>query len=142
MLKLLFPGGSFQAPPSLSLYILPLDSTFRYAAVYLLLAEQEYEQRRYEGYYDSRAYHIILVSQRSCKGVKRGRHRQVKELIWRYFMSYWNNRRICSSNEGLPPLIKRRMYYDSEMGLLRVNKIKLYYMMLGSKAPSLIEAPQ
>lgn len=42
---------------------------------------------------------------------------EVKELIWRYFMSYWNNRRICSSNEGLPPLIKRRMYYDSEMGM-------------------------
>ena len=21
----------------------------------------------------------------------------VKELIWRYFMSYWNNRRICSA---------------------------------------------
>ena len=29
-------------------------------------------------------------------------------------MSYCNNRRICSSNEGLPPLIKRRMYYESE----------------------------
>ena len=41
---------------------------------------------------------------------------EVKELIWRYFMSYWNNRRICSSNEGLPPLLKRKMYYDSEMG--------------------------
>lgn len=39
---------------------------------------------------------------------------EVKELIWRYFMSYWNNRRICSSNEGLPPLIRRRMYYESE----------------------------
>ena len=43
---------------------------------------------------------------------------EVKELIWRYFMSYWNNRRICSSNEGLPPLIKRRMYYESEMGMV------------------------
>ena len=43
---------------------------------------------------------------------------EVKELIWRYFMSYWNNRRICSSNEGLPPLIKRRMYYDSEKGMV------------------------
>ena len=39
---------------------------------------------------------------------------EVKELIWRYFMSYWNNRRICSSNEGFPPLIRRRMYYESE----------------------------
>ena len=43
---------------------------------------------------------------------------EVKELIWRYFMSYWNNRRICSSNEELPPLIKRSMYYESEMGMV------------------------
>lgn len=35
---------------------------------------------------------------------------EVKELIWRYFMSYWNNRRICSSNNGLPPLVKRKQY--------------------------------
>ena len=23
---------------------------------------------------------------------------QLKTLIWRYFISYWNNRRICSAN--------------------------------------------
>ena len=28
---------------------------------------------------------------------------ELKTLIWRYFISYWNNRRICSANEGLPP---------------------------------------
>lgn len=28
---------------------------------------------------------------------------ELKTLIWRYFMSYWNNRRICSSIGGLPP---------------------------------------
>ena len=43
---------------------------------------------------------------------------EVKELIWRYFMSYWNNRRICSSNEGLPPLIKRKMYYESKLDMI------------------------
>lgn len=37
----------------------------------------------------------------------------VKSLIWRYFMSYWNNRRICSANGGLPPMIKRQRYYES-----------------------------
>lgn len=36
-----------------------------------------------------------------------------KELIWRYFISYWNNRRICSANGELPPIIKRQKYYDS-----------------------------
>ena len=36
---------------------------------------------------------------------------ELKTLIWRYFMSYWNNRRICSANGGLPPMVKRRLYY-------------------------------
>ena len=38
---------------------------------------------------------------------------ELKALIWRYFISYWNNRRICSSNDGLPPMVKRQRYYDS-----------------------------
>lgn len=38
---------------------------------------------------------------------------ELKVLIWRYYMSYWNNRRICSANDGLPPLIKRQRYYES-----------------------------
>lgn len=37
----------------------------------------------------------------------------VKQLIWRYYMSYWNNRRICTSIGGMPPSLKRRQYYDS-----------------------------
>ena len=37
----------------------------------------------------------------------------VKTLIWRYFISYWNNRRICSTNGGLPPMVKRYQYYIS-----------------------------
>ena len=35
----------------------------------------------------------------------------LKTLIWRYFMSYWNRRRICSANGGLPPILKRQRYY-------------------------------
>ena len=38
---------------------------------------------------------------------------ELKTLIWRYFMSYWNNRRICSTNDGLPPMLKRQRYFDS-----------------------------
>ena len=38
---------------------------------------------------------------------------ELKTLIWRYFFSYWNNRRICSVNGGLPPMMKRQRYYDS-----------------------------
>lgn len=35
---------------------------------------------------------------------------ELKVLIWRYYMSYWNNRRICSANGGLPPMEKRRRH--------------------------------
>ena len=38
---------------------------------------------------------------------------ELKSLIWRYFISYWNNRRICTTNGGLPPMLKRQRYYDS-----------------------------
>jgi hypothetical protein len=37
----------------------------------------------------------------------------VKSLIWRYFMSYWSNRRICSAIGGIPPALKRKKYYES-----------------------------
>ena len=38
---------------------------------------------------------------------------ELETLIWRYFMSYWNNRRICSANGGLPPMVKRQRYLDA-----------------------------
>jgi len=38
---------------------------------------------------------------------------ELKVMIWRYFMSYWNNRRICSAIGGIPPIVKRQRYYDS-----------------------------
>ena len=38
---------------------------------------------------------------------------ELKTMIWRYFIIYWNNRRICSSNNGLPPMIKRQRYYEA-----------------------------
>ena len=37
---------------------------------------------------------------------------ELKSLVWRYFLGYWNNRRICSANGGLPPLVKRQRYYS------------------------------
>jgi len=38
---------------------------------------------------------------------------QVKSMIWRYFYSYWNNRRICSAIGGLAPMTKRKHYFDN-----------------------------
>jgi transposase InsO family protein len=38
---------------------------------------------------------------------------EVKRLVFRYFMSYWNNRRICSANGGLPPAEKRRRFFEA-----------------------------
>ena len=37
---------------------------------------------------------------------------ELKVMIWRYFISYWNNRRK-TANGGLSPMIKRHRYYDS-----------------------------
>ena len=37
----------------------------------------------------------------------------VRTIVWRYFMSYWNNRRICSANDGLSPMVKRQRYYEA-----------------------------
>ena len=39
---------------------------------------------------------------------------QLKPLIWRYFISCWNRRRICSANDGLPPTLKRLRYYAAQ----------------------------
>lgn len=39
---------------------------------------------------------------------------ELKTMIWRYYMSYWNNRRICSANGGLPPAVKRKRYYEAQ----------------------------
>lgn len=38
----------------------------------------------------------------------------LKTMIWRYYMSYWANRRICTANGGLPPAVKRKHYYNSQ----------------------------
>lgn len=40
---------------------------------------------------------------------------ELKSLVWRYFLGYWNNRRICSANGGLPPLVKRQRFFDSSL---------------------------
>lgn len=36
-----------------------------------------------------------------------------KSMIWHYFMSYWNNRRICCANDGLTPSFKRKRFYQN-----------------------------
>jgi len=40
------------------------------------------------------------------------RMEEVKQLVFRYFMGYWNNRRICSSIGGVPSAYKRAKYYE------------------------------
>ena len=37
----------------------------------------------------------------------------LKAMAWRYFMSYWSNRRICSAIGGIPPAVKRRRFYSA-----------------------------
>lgn len=38
---------------------------------------------------------------------------ELKKLIFRYFMSYWYNRRICLRNGDLPPMLKRQRHFES-----------------------------
>lgn len=38
---------------------------------------------------------------------------ELRTIIRRYFISCRNNRRICSVNGGLPPMVKRQQYCDS-----------------------------
>jgi len=38
---------------------------------------------------------------------------QVKSMVWRYFYSYWNNRRICSAIGGMAPMSKRNHYFQN-----------------------------
>ena len=37
---------------------------------------------------------------------------QLRILLFRYYMAYWNNRRICSAIGGMPPVVKRGAYYE------------------------------
>lgn len=36
----------------------------------------------------------------------------VKNLVFRYFMGYWNNRRVCSAIGGVTPALKRQRFFD------------------------------
>lgn len=58
---------------------------------------------------------------------------QLKTLIWRYFISYWNNRRICSANGGLPPMIKRQQYYASTNFFLCSRRFLLWIATSSSR---------
>ena len=56
---------------------------------------------------------------------------QLKTMIWRYYMSYWNNRRICSSIGWMPPAEKRRRYYSDKTGKIgRRNGINIHSVTL------------
>jgi transposase InsO family protein len=48
---------------------------------------------------------------------------EMKTMIFRYFMSYWANRRICSAIGGMPPAEKRRRYYEHFAAALKALPI-------------------
>ena len=49
---------------------------------------------------------------RACYDIKTMTCKEIKSLVYRYYMDYWNNRRICSAIGGIPPAIKRAAYYE------------------------------
>ena len=44
----------------------------------------------------------------------------VKALVFRYFMGYWNNRRINHDIGGMPHMEKRKRYYQQLKAMKRV----------------------
>jgi transposase InsO family protein len=38
----------------------------------------------------------------------------VKSIIWRYIESYYNRRRIYTTNDGYPPMVFRNMFYNTQ----------------------------
>ena len=48
---------------------------------------------------------------------------QSMTLIWRYSISYWNRRRICSANDGLPPVVKRQRSFAALDAAAQVPQI-------------------
>ena len=38
--------------------------------------------------------------------------KELKTMIWRYYMNCWTNRRICTANGGLLEAARRKLYYD------------------------------
>jgi len=53
----------------------------------------------------------------ACYDVRKMPCEAIKALIYRYYMDYWNNRRICSAIGGVPPVIKRGAYYEKQADL-------------------------
>ena len=54
---------------------------------------------------------------------------ELRMIIWRYFNSHWNNRRICSTNGGLPPMLKDRknLYiYKDFLGILAYDIVERF----------------
>jgi transposase InsO family protein len=48
---------------------------------------------------------------------------EMKGVIFRYFMSYWTNRRISSAIGGMPPALKRERYYEHFAGALSAKPL-------------------
>jgi transposase InsO family protein len=62
----------------------------------------------------------------SCYNTKKMSCEELKRLIFRYYLGYWNNRRICSAIGGIPPTIKRGAYYEKladRATILRQNSL-------------------
>ena len=48
----------------------------------------------------------------ACYNTKMMSCDELRYLIFRYFIIYWNNRRICSAIGDVPPAVKRGAYYE------------------------------
>lgn len=58
---------------------------------------------------------------------------ELKTKVWRYFISYWNNRRICSANGGLPPAFKRYLFIMLRLTLLLLRDFLKFVLRIIDK---------
>lgn len=48
----------------------------------------------------------------ACYNTKKMTCEQLRDLLYHYYGTYWNNRRICSAIGGVPPAVKRGAFYE------------------------------
>jgi len=51
----------------------------------------------------------------ACYDLKKMTCEEIKRLVFRYYLGYWNNRRICSAIGGMPPMVKRGAFYEKQV---------------------------
>jgi len=67
---------------------------------------------------------------------------EIKALIFRYYMSYWNNRSICSAIGGVPSMFKRDAYYRKLRTRRRKALVKAFVASMRQTSITIVFYPR